>query len=438
MILALLTAAALLTTPTVPNAKAVGVGTCASLNEAISIAEAADPRIVGASADFKQAKAELEQVKSAWNTQFSLFARTGQGDGVLADNQVDNRIGAMLSHKLIDFDAGKLARLSAEASVQSADFSIHRAHKEVALDAAKAYLDVARFAERLDVAKQTDALAQAQAGTVDDRVKQGTLTVLEASQIQTEAARAAADVHQEQLSMDDATVTLQTLTAGKVSCIQSESLTAVETAGPSVNADDTVTSALKQDPELKQADDVIKRAQFDVAAALRENWPSIDFSATYTNDYDAFSRHLRPHRRVGFDFNFPVLRGGRRKADYDSAQARLQKARGERLEVENRIRHRVTSAVTRVIELHEVQKQLVRIASQQHEYAIALHAAYDQQNATTDEVVDADRTALRAQMDAIDAKYSLADAITQVKADVEPSSVFAGNVADSSPANAGN
>jgi outer membrane protein TolC len=116
-------------------------------------------------------------------------------------------------------------------------------------------------------------------------------------------------------------------------------------------ADQLITRALEDRPELAAAGARVAAEEARVDLAWREYFPDFTVTGSYNRLWQ--KSDLQPF--VGVQLNVP-LQLGRRKAAVEEAQARLEQARSQRLAIEDDVRLAVHSGVDRLGEAGHVAR----------------------------------------------------------------------------------
>ena len=112
-----------------------------------------------------------------------------------------------------------------------------------------------------------------------------------------------------------------------------------------------ITDALRERPELRAAEARVRAGEAAVGVARREFLPDLTFAGSYNKLWQ--ESDLQPF--VGITINLP-LRIDRRRAALEEAKARLERARSERMAVEDEVRFGVQSGVDRLREARHVMQ----------------------------------------------------------------------------------
>jgi outer membrane protein TolC len=116
-----------------------------------------------------------------------------------------------------------------------------------------------------------------------------------------------------------------------------------------IESDALVARAIATRPDLAAAAARVAAEESRVELAWREYWP--DF--TVSGGYDRFWEEAELRPNVGIGLNVP-LQLGRRSAAVEEASARLERARSERLALEDEVRLDVERGAERLVEAHHV------------------------------------------------------------------------------------
>ncbi|WP_211211162.1 TolC family protein [Asticcacaulis biprosthecium] len=379
---------------------------CMSAEALVATITSRDPRIRDAWIQVDAAQARLKQVSSSRFPQIGFFGRAGVGDGVLADNEVDNRSGLRFTQKFLDFGAGRNARKSAQAGVDASRHAAQSLQLRVAGEGLQTALDLERRNERIAALEAFVAYYQAQEDLIDMRLEKGVLTEPEAAAMRVEGARIRAELRRETMERDNRTRQLERFTAIDDVCVATESFGPfiAQRVPQSLTELEAVASA---DPGLLELAANITSSEAELQQVHRERWPTLDFNAVLTQDYDSFRGEWRPHHRVGLDLDLPILSGGRRKADVSAAEARVrsQKARFDTY-VEER-RQKVRSDWGELVQLRSANEQYLIARDNQALVVDAVFFEVSQGSKTMDDLIEAQRAQMNAILAEIDSRYEL-------------------------------
>lgn len=379
---------------------------CMSADALVATITSRDPRVRDAWIQVDAAEARRKQVSSSRFPQIGFFGRAGVGDGVLADNEVDNRSGLRFTQKFLDFGAGRYARKSAQAGVDASRHAAQSLQLRVAGEGLQTALDLARRNERIAALEAFSLYYKAQEDLIDMRLESGVLTQPEAAAMRVEGARVRADLQRETMERDNRQRQLERFTAVDEVCI------ATETFGPfiaqrvprSLQELEAVASA---DPALLELAANVTSSEAELEQVHRERWPTLDFNAVLTQDYDSFSGEWRPHHRVGLDLDLPILSGGRSKADVTAAEARV-KSHQARFDtyVEDR-QQKIRSDWGELAQLRSANEQYLIARDNQVLVVESVSYEVSQGSKTMDDLIEAQRAQMNATIAEIDSRYEL-------------------------------
>ncbi len=153
--------------------------------------------------------------------------------------------------------------------------------------------------------------------------------------------------------------------------------------------------ALTENPELRAARARVEAREHAVALARREYFPDFTVSAAY----DRFWQETPLQPVLGLALNVPIQLG-RRSGALDEAQAELHRARSETQRQEDEVRLSVARAVDRLREAHHlVELARDRMLPVSRDRLAASRAAFESGQGSFLELVDAERSLRRAELD---------------------------------------
>jgi adhesin transport system outer membrane protein len=383
-------------------------GGCIGLEQAVTLATSGDPRIGRADAAFDRARAQVRIERAAGRPQLSAFARSGigDGDGVQADNEFDNRLGLRLSQRLYSFGRTGLAVGAAELRAAGEREGIRAARLQVAGEAGERFLLIARGLEKVKAAEAMIAYYAKDAEQVGRRLDAGLLKRSEASGILAEAARARARAAEERLRVEQERTALETLIGVAAPCVVPDAGEAFLRIRQPPALQAALSEAEARSPAIAARTAEAAAAQLDRKREGRGGLPDIGVSGTSALDFNR-DRGIERVSRFGLDVTAPIFQGGQigGRRDAASAQARLI---GYEVQVEKRtVANDVTIAWTRTRDLApiaELNRQTVAALGDQ---AVAVEREYEAGLVTLTDLIEVRRNEYTGRLAEIDARYDL-------------------------------
>lgn len=378
-----------LPTITTPNTEGVFEGeACLTMASAIEEALSFDPRIDGARAQRDIARAEVLSAYSRNMPQISAFAQTGFGDTPPLDRRRDDEIGLQLSQELYSFGQRRYAKDAAKLRYRAAAVGVQETQGEIIAGLASSYLEYARAASVLALAEEQAEAFRKEAESGERRLARRVITLTDASQLRSRAARARADLVDAREASSVALTRLEVLANQEIPCLDQASVQ--EFLGPEaprvlgLAPEVAVEEALDNSPILRRARAQVASARANAGEASRAGLPTVSLTAfaqafkeettdavgNATTDYDQDSR-------VGLNVRQELYTGGLNRARRLDAAARVRSARADedlqRLAMDDRIRGALARALARrdaSEELAEASAQAkIQFESTQREYA---------------------------------------------------------------------
>lgn len=362
---------------------------CLTMASAVERSLDFDPRIDGARAQRDIARADVMSTYSRNLPQVSLFGQTGFGDTPPLDRRRDDQIGVQLRQELYSFGQRKYAKDAAKLSFRAASYGVDEQQGRIAEGVALAYLEYARASSIADLLTEQSEAFRQEAESAEKRLARRVITLTDASQLKSRAARARADLLTSREAESIAKTRLEVLTdLIGLDCLNEESIRVfVAPEAPRIlgmSPAVAVEEALNNSPRLRQARAQSAAARARAGEAARVNLPTLSLTAFYQHFQvvetgvagDVTSRTEDEEGRVGLSLNQDLWTGGRNKARKAEAVARLRAARADedlqRLAIDDQIRGALARAKSRKEageELLEAREQArIQFESTQKEY----------------------------------------------------------------------
>lgn len=381
---------------------------CLELGGAINLALARDYRIQRAAALRDAATARVDVERAAGRPQVSTFIRSGLGNGagIRADNEFDNRVGVRGSQLLFDFGRTGLAVSAARQRALGEQEKIRLAQFESAFEVGQRLVAMARSSEKIDATAAIKSYYERDASQVNRRLEFGLLKASEASGIRAEYARAAARDAEQRLRLEQERAALASLVGQTETCVAHQNVErALRTAQPGELAL-AIDEAEQVSPVLASRRLEIEAAQLDARRAGRENLPSIALSGTSAFDFNS-GFNDRPQSRIGFDVSTPIYQGGEVGARTRIANAETRMLEAEYSEERRLLSDEVTLSWLRVRDLAAISQLNDANRLALAEQAAATEREYAQGLVTLTELIDIRRNEYEGKIAEIDARHDL-------------------------------
>lgn len=244
---------------------------------------------------------------------------------------------------------------SSKRTADSAQFETEAIKNKIASTVARLYFGVQSANAFVGAVRAQIELDQSLLKLARDRQEVGTGTGLDVTRAQ---SRLAANQHRLLQSQNDLrTAELQLLRAmgerldSRVELTDSMTGTTV----PAVPADEAVTAAFRNRPELRSEEKKLEAARLTFGAARAEVLPTVQAFADYGNSGNVSSSFL-PTRTIGAQLNVPLFDAGRRAAHRKSAESQLRQAEVRAKDVRDQIELEVRLAVDNLASAREQLK----------------------------------------------------------------------------------
>ena len=391
-------------------AAAQGVdGQCLGFAEGLTLAAARAPEVDRARARADEAQADLREARSLGRPQVSAFGRSGIGDTGLTTSQVDNQVGVRLSQRVYDFGDSRLARRSAQASLDQRGFDVREQQSQAAYTLADAYLNRLEAQAMIDVISERRDYFERQSGAVEALLLRGGATRAESAQIAAQLADADAEALDLRFTVERASTRIREYTGQDISpCgpAQVQAVLDLQLAGLDT-IDAAVGSALSAHPQIGSQRGAIRSLEAQRDRQRRSRLPVVEVVGIVSYVYDDFSEDWDTRDRVGVDVSVPLYMGSALGARNDRAQARLEQEESGLRALQRSLGEETEIAFRRTISL---QAQLMRreaVAASQLDYFEAIAGEFSFGLGTLPVLVDARLAYEQAALNVVAARFSL-------------------------------
>ncbi len=375
---------------------------------------------VGAEADVLTADHAPLPVLSSKLSQIDLQNGLGAGDW-LGRKRVDKAIGLDWTYERGEKRAHRTN--AAQRMVAATAAEAQEAVLQQMLTAQAAYYDWLAAHERVQLVVSMEAAGREAVRAAQTRLAAGDLSQQDASRIEIDAARVAADKQSAQLDFSRAAIALsQVLNRADIASMPAGTVmwpelpdTAPETAKPSANGDESIAAMVDARADVRAARERIAaaRSNLDGATALQKTDPTIGISFDH---YPGTSTRL-----IELRVQIPLTWGYRYQGEAARAQSDLKQAelaeervlRDARTELA-RLRQESASLTQRTASF---EKDIVPRATQ---VANQAEFAYRRGALSLTDLLDARRTLRTTQLDVLAARTDLAKARTALLLRTEP------------------
>ncbi|MFT3848313.1 MAG: TolC family outer membrane protein [Propionivibrio sp.] len=299
--------------------------TVASMKEAAQQAVLKSPEVLSRWHAFREAEEEIGVARGGFLPRVDLSAGSGQQKRNQSDLNIDQSYygnESTLSLRQMLFDgfatSNEVKRLGRAKLVRY--FELLDASENVALEAARAYLDVARFRAQVALAEDNYIQHQAAHEQLKKRAQSGVGKRVDVDQAASRLALADVNLTTAYANLHDVTARYVRI-VGQPPAKDLPPPTQLAQSFPT-NADAALGVALKNNPALRASIENIEASQYDLDARRAAFMPKFDLVARrddYSNYEDAGSRD---ETRVEVRMNFNLFNGGS-----DAARSRQYRER---------------------------------------------------------------------------------------------------------------
>lgn len=305
-----------------------------TMEEAIATAVASNPQVAQAQYNTEAIQFERKQAQGLYAPRVDLEAYAGirrlenptRQSLNIADDILYPR-GAELTAdwKVIDFGRRRGELLRQASRVDGASLRVVERSEFIALQVSRQYLNILLQQRIVAAAQDNVSFHQAMVNDLGTGVSQGSISVADQQQAQERLQAAIVNQTEAEQSLEDARITLRTLTGLDISAAQLPA-TYVE-ALPS-SPDEAIGLARTNNPKVREAMADVDTSHAMVDAAKADLYPTIgvDGSARYGVDIDAFRGETKDLQgRVYLRWN--VFDGGINRNKYQEMVRRASEAR---------------------------------------------------------------------------------------------------------------
>ena len=299
--------------------------TATSLKEAAQLAVLKSPEVLSRWHAFREAEEEVGVARGAFLPRVDLSAGTGQNERKQSELNIDQSYSgseSTLSLRQMLFDgfatSNEVKRLGRAKLVRY--FELLDASENVALEAARAYLDVQRFRAQVALAEDNYIQHQAAHEQLKKRAQSGVGKRVDVDQAASRLALADVNLTTAYANLHDVTARYVRI-VGQPPAKDLLSSTQLGQSFPA-SADAALGVALKNNPALRASVENIEASQYDLDARRAAFMPKFDLVARrddFSNYEDAGSRD---DTRVEVRMNFNLFNGGS-----DAARSRQYRER---------------------------------------------------------------------------------------------------------------
>lgn len=353
---------------------------CLTMEAALKLSSENDPGVELALAFEDEAEAVIGVARSLSRPQISAIARSGFGETGIAGAGVSNSFGLQASQRIFDFGDAKLAKRSAEAERDSAQFDTEQARISAVIRAGSAFIDRLEAIDQLVITQERVTYFQTLLDATDRALVQGGATRTERAAVASQLADARAFVLELEFRRDQATSTLLTLTASTHRICDQLSPSIFGSVSRFANSDDAFSAAIAMNPALRAAKRRADAAEASSEREARARLPIINVVAT--GAYSSFGGfdNFGVRERIGIDVSVPLYSGGSLTARKRQARAQASAARARIRDEERRLRLDIEIGLRRILSLEE---RLVQRREVKTQTALQLDAAEIERNAGT-------------------------------------------------------
>tara|TARA_R110002096_G_scaffold43420_7_gene117076 strand:- start:463 stop:1812 length:1350 start_codon:yes stop_codon:yes gene_type:complete len=391
-------------------AAAQGVdGQCLGFAEGLALAVERAPEVDRARARADEAQADLREAWSLARPQVSAFGRSGVGDTGLTTSQVDNQVGLRVSQRLYDFGDSRLARRSAQASLDQRGFDVREQQNQAAYTLADAYLTQLEAQAMIEVISQRRDYFERQSDAVGELLRRGGATRAESAQIAAELADADAEALDLSFTVERAATRIREYSgqdAPPCGAAQVEAVLNAQLAGLDT-IDAVVDSALSTHPQIGAQRGAIRSLEAQRDRQRRSRLPVVEVVGIVSYVYDDLSEDWDTRDRVGVDVSVPLYSGSALGARNDRAQARLEQEESGLRSLQRSLSEEAEIAFRRSISLRAQLLRREAVAASQFDYFDAISGEFDFGLGTLPVLIDARLGYEQAALNVVSARYSL-------------------------------
>lgn len=212
------------------------------------------------------------------------------------------------------------------AGVRLADYQRQSAREQVASGTALTYLETLRAGRAVAAAQANVDLANTLLTLARDQRNAGVATGVDVTRAQTRLAAEQVRLAQAQTASEQATLNLQRVVGLPLGAALtlSDTLRFKDETLPS--AENLITQAAQNRPEIRIAEEQIKVSQLESASVRAENLPSLAFIGDYGVSGITPTNTDLPTRRAAIQLNVPIFNGGLTRGRQIVAESRARQA----------------------------------------------------------------------------------------------------------------
>lgn len=322
-------------------------------DEDVAVAVAALRPILSWSASVSRSFGSSE----SFNATKQKYTRTG-----FVTNSADIALTASLL--LYDFGATRLRVEAAKETVLATREGLVAIEQQVLLRALTAYVNVMRQSETVSLSRNNVRLVEQELRAARDRFEVGEVTRTDVSLAEARLAASRANLAAAEGNLMRAAEEYRAVVGRKPGNLQPVSkLPEIER-----NLDKAKAIALRNHPDMKEAQYAINAAELNMRRAEAAMKPTIKLSGRMSKSEDFDERDSSDTRSVSIDFGGPIYRGGEMSALARQAIARAQATRSALHVVTGQVAQNVGNAMaslrvaTASIEATERQIRAARVA----------------------------------------------------------------------------
>jgi outer membrane protein len=262
---------------------------------------------------------------------------TGFGSKPLSTGYHSDSFSASLTDSIFDGQAFT-AMKQADTRVRASQAGLAFAEQLVALDVTQSYFGVLQAQANERVAQQQMDLLQNIEDQANANLKVGTGDIISVQEAEAQLDAAKADLIAAKNAVDVAKDQLEQLTHHPVEKLQD--ITTLEPTGPQPDTmGPWLTSALKNQPLLQQAQETLHVSEQQVQFAKRTRWPTLSLSGIGIHATNTLIPTIAIDQ-IGASMNLsiPIYEGGSTRASVHQAEALARASRANVVKVQDQIK----------------------------------------------------------------------------------------------------
>ena len=301
------------------NSSLAGIAPIAgtTLKESILFAIDRDPSVSSQAAQLGIGQAQIDEARSGWMPQISLNGSTGHSQTTDSSGSLRNSAAWGLSLTQLIYDFGKTNNSISQSSAQrdSYRYQLMGTLSDVAEKTALSYVEVKRYNDLLQAAKENVQALKNVAQLAKLRADAGVSSTSDELQTQTRIAGMQATVEQYNAALNSARARLGVLTG-----MQAENYAPVPES-LAVEPDSLNRIDYSVIPAVMAAQNMERSAQYGVETAKSQHWPTLSLKGGRTR-YESDNRSYWDDQ-VQLNIDAPLYQGG-------AVSARVRQAEGAR------------------------------------------------------------------------------------------------------------